>query len=212
MKARVALMAAMMVAGCVHTAPVPAPGAWVTSDSSQYSPVARFRAHTSLDPMAIHIAIDSGSLSVPGEVIPDSPPIMGPLFLTAILAVPDSGSMAIVNAAVGRAPAERRGWNRLASSDSVLLLTQLHYGERAPFKELQLVIPSGGVPAGPSWIIYKISGNAVEMIAPMVPGGSIQRRDHPGAVRVYACGDRDLRGTLDSARAASLRRVYGIAC
>jgi hypothetical protein len=202
MKARVALLAAM-VAGCVHTAPVPAPGAWVTSDSSQYSPAARFRAHTRIDPTAIHIAIDSGSLSVP---------IMGPLFLTAILAVPDSGSMAIVNAAVGRAPAERRGWNRLASSDSVLLLTQLHYGERAPFKDLQLVIPSGGIPAGPSWIIYRISGNAVEMIAPMLPGGSIQRRDHPGAVRVYACGDRDLRGTLDSARAASLRRAYGIAC
>ena len=211
MTMRVALLAAI-VSGCVHTAPTPAAGAWVTSDSSQYSPVARFRAHTRLDPAAIRLAIDSGSLSVPGEVIPDSPPIMGPLFLTAILAVPDSGSMAIVNAAVGRAPAERRGWNPLASSDSVLLLTQLHYGERASFKDLRLVIPSGSIPAGPSWIIYRISGNAVEMIAPMVPGGTVQRRDHPGAVRVYACSDRDLRGVVDSVRSASLRRAYGIAC
>ncbi len=211
MKIRATLLVTI-VAGCIHTAPTPAPGTWVTSDSSQYSPVARFRAKTRLDPSAIRIAIDSGSLSVPGEVIPDSPPIMGPLFLTAILAVPDSGSMAIVNPAAGRAPAERRGWNPLASSDSVLLLTQLHYGERASFKDLTLVIPSGSIPAGPSWIIYRISGNAVEMIAPMAPGGSIQRRDHPGAVRVYACGDRDLRGTLDAARAASLRRAYGIAC
>ena len=211
MKRRVALLAAI-VSGCVHTAAVPAPSAWVASDSSQYSPVARFRANTRLDPSAIRIAIDSGSLSVPGDAIPDSPPIMGPLYLTAILAVPDSGSMAIVNAAVGRAPAERRGWNPRASSDSVLLLTQLHYGERAPFKDLELVIPSESIPVGPSWIIYRISGNAVEMIAPMAPGGSIQRRDHPGAVRVYACGDRDLRGMLDSLRAASLRRSYGIAC
>jgi hypothetical protein len=210
-KARGALLAAI-VAGCVYTVPAPEPGAWVTSDSSQYSPVARFRAHTRLDPAAVHISIDSGSLSVPGELIPDSPPIMGPLFLTAILAVPDSGSMAIVNPPAGRAPAERRGWNPLASSDSVLLLTQLHYGERAPFKNLRLSIPSGSIPAGPSWIIYKISGNAVEMVAPMAPGGSIQRRDHPGAVRVYACGDRDLRGMLDSVRAAGLRRAYGIAC
>jgi hypothetical protein len=211
-RSRVALLA--IVVGCVHTAPAPAPapGAWVTSDSSQYSPVARFRAHTRLDPNAIRIAIDSGSLSVPGDAIPDSPPIMGPLYLTAILAVPDSGSMAIVKAAVGRAPAERRGWNPLASSDSVLLLTQLHYGERAPLRDLRFVIPSGSILVGPSWIIYRISGNAMEMIAPMAPGGSIQRRDHPGAVRVYACGDRDLRGTLDSARAASLRRAYGIAC
>ncbi len=211
MKTR-AVLFATIASGCIHTAPAPTPGAWVTSDSSQYSPVARFRAHTRIDPTAIHIAIDSGSLSVPGDAIPDAPPIMGPLFLTAILAVPDSGSMAIVNAAVGRAPAERRGWNPLASSDSVLLLTQLHYGERASFKDLRLVIPSASVPAGPSWIIYRISGNAVEMIAPMAPGGSMQRRDHPGAVRVYACGDRDLRGTLDSARAANLRRAYGIAC
>jgi hypothetical protein len=210
MRSRVALLA--IIVGCAHTAPAPVPGAWVTSDASQYSPVARFSAHTRLDPTAIRIAIDSGSLSVPGDAIPDSPPIMGPLYLTAILAVPDSGSMAIVNAAVGRAPAERRGWNPLASSDSVLLLTQLHYGERAPFKDLRLVIPSGIIPPGPSWIIYRISGNAVEMIAPMAPGGTIQRRDHPGAVRVYACGDRDLRGTLDPARAASLRRAYGIAC
>jgi len=80
------------------------------------------------------------------------------------------------------------------------------------FSDLQLVIRSADIPSSPSWIIYKISGNAVEMMAPMVPGGSAQRRDHPGAVRVYACGDRDLRGTLDPARVASLRRGYGIAC
>ena len=211
MSLRVALLAAVVV-GCVHTAPAPSAGSWVTSDSSQYSPVARFRVLTRLDSTAIRATIDSGSLTVPGEMVPSSPPIMGPLYLTAILAVPDSGSMAIVTPAAGRAPAERRGWHPLANSDSVLLLTQLRYGERAPFPDLRLLVQSERIPAGPSWIVYKISGNAVEMIAPLVAGGSFQRRDHPGAVRVYACGDRDLRGTLDSARAASLRRAYGIAC
>jgi hypothetical protein len=90
MKSRVALLA--MVVGCLHTAPVPAPSAWVTSDSSQYSPVARFRAQTRLDPAAIRIAIDSGSLSVPGEVIPDSPLVMGPLFHGVLRAVQTSTS------------------------------------------------------------------------------------------------------------------------
>ena len=59
-------------------------------------------------------------------LVPDSPALMSGLSLTAILAVPDSGSLAIVQSAQGRAAAERRAWRPLASSDSAPLVDVLH--------------------------------------------------------------------------------------
>ena len=78
---------AVLAVGCIQPRPVPAAGDWITSDSSQYSPVAHFRAHTTLAGDGIRIVVDSASLYVPGIVVPDSPPLMSGLFLTAILAV-----------------------------------------------------------------------------------------------------------------------------
>lgn len=203
---------AMTLVGCMHNSPAPANGIWISSDSSQYSPDARFRAFSRIGPTGVHISIDSGSLSVPGMTTPGMPPVMSQLYITAILAVPDSDSFAIVRPAARGAPAERRSWHPLASSDSVLLVKELHYGERAAFRAIELLIPSPALPAGPAWIIYRITGDAVMMRPPLTPGGLPQRLDRPGGVRVYACGDRDVRGSFDPSRAASLRRAYGIAC
>lgn len=107
------LIISILPVACIHTTPVPALGDWIASDSSQYSPVAHFRAHTTLAADGIHIAIDSGSLYVPGVLVPDSPALMSGLSLTAILAVPDSGSLAI--GPTGSGP-RRRGAARLAST------------------------------------------------------------------------------------------------
>ena len=74
------------------------------------------------------------------------------------------------------------------------------------------MIPSAKTPEGVAWIIYRISGTGVELMAPLAPGAPVRRRDHPGGVRVYACGNRDVRGLLDSTRASQLRRAYGLAC
>ena len=196
----------------MRTAPTPANGTWIASDSSQYSPVARFRTYSSIDPAGIHIVIDSGTVAVPGEILPSSPPLMSDLYLTAILAVPDSGSLGAVQPPAGAAPAERRAWRPVATSDSVHVVNELHYGERVSMPRVRLTIPMSTPPRGVAWIVYRISGNAIEINPPSTPGGQSEQRAIPGGVRVYACGDMDVSGSLDSTRAANLRRAYGIAC
>jgi hypothetical protein len=200
------------VLACVHTTPAPDPGAWITSDSSQYSPIAHFRAYARIGSSTIQIAIDSGSLIVPGEPVPDAPTLMSELYLTAILAIPDSGSFAVVRAAHGNSPGDRRGWRPIARSDSILIGPELHYGEHARFGPVNLTLPIQDLGPGPAWIVYAITGNTVELSPPLSPGGPIVRRDHPGGVRVYACSDRDIHDEVDPTRSASLRRAYGIAC
>ena len=66
--------------------------------------------------------------------------------------------------------------------------------------------------SSPQWLVFRISGNGVVLTAPLVAGAAPERRDAPGGVQVYACGDRDLTGRLDAARGVSLKRAYGIAC
>ena len=201
------------LAACVRTAPLPSPSYWVSSDSSQYSPVARFRVRTDAADREIRVLIDSGTLSIQGEPIPDAPPLMSGLYLTAILAVPDTGSLEVVRPGVGRSGGDRRGWHPIAESDSALGLGQLRYGERAPLPELEFRIRlDASPPPGPLWIVFHISGNTVELAAPLAAGGNARRRDLPGGVQVYACGDHDVRGQLDLERVRALKRAYGIAC
>jgi hypothetical protein len=204
--------AAVVIAGCAHSAGTPAGRTWISSDSSQYSPVARLRALTALHKNGIEVVVDSGTLSVPGDPIPNGPPLMSQLYLTAILAERDSSSLAVVTAGDARGSPERRGWHPVATSDSVLLADALHYGETVRIPHVRLTVPVQALPAGPAWIIYRITGNGVVIQPPAVPGGPLSRRDYPGGVRVYACGDHDVRGAQDASRAASLKAAYGIAC
>ncbi len=207
-----AVMLSLAFTACVHTSPQPTAEYWVSSDSSLYSPVARFRVRSFVAANEISIVIDSGALAVVGEVVPDAPPIMSNLYMAAILAVPDSGSFAVVRAGRRRGSEDRRGWRPLSTSDSALVAAQLRYGERAPLPELRFRLRMSTAPAGPLWIVFHIFGNTVELSAPLVAGATPRRRDLPGAVQVYTCGDRDALGQLDAARATSLKRAYGIAC
>ncbi|HEY7233506.1 MAG TPA: hypothetical protein VH539_05110 [Gemmatimonadaceae bacterium] len=205
----------LLVLACSHAVQAPSPIAtpWVTSDSSQYSPVARFRALTTVVSDGVEIAIDSGSLTVPGTPAPDVPPVMSNLYITAILAVGDTSSFVVVRPGDSRNAAERRGWRPVAMSDSVRIVDALRYGEQATFPPLRLFVPTtAALPTAPAWIVYRIVGTGVELVAPLTAGDPIRRIEHRGAVRVYACGDNDVRGNLDPARRVGLRRAYGIAC
>lgn len=189
---------------------------WVTSDSSQYTPVARFRVRVDLQRDHLVVIVDSATVTVPGELVPAAPPLMSNLFLSAIVAVADSTSLATVSRIQGNARhpvADRRGWRPLASSDSVLLLRELRYGETASPPPTVLTID--GTFANDSrtlWLIFRIGGSTVELTPPDKAGEPIRRRDLPGGVRVYVCGDRDLLGRLDPLRARALKQAYGIAC
>ena len=210
---RVLTVAIVVLAACARTAPVPDAGDWVASDSSQYTPVARFRARSTLNASGATIVVDSGSLFIPGELRPGGPPLMTKLYLTAILAVPDSENLGTTRSGDLTLFPERRGWREVALGDSVLIADQLRYGERSGFPDLRLHVPMPATsPSGRLWIIYRISGNTVELRPPETPGGPVRRLDHVGGVRVYACGDRDARGKIDEARREGLRRAYGVLC
>lgn len=89
----------LALGACVRSRPTPDPGYWVASDSSQYTPVVRLRAHVDVQRDRVLVNIDSGTVSVPGEPMRYAPPLMSNLYLSAVVAVPDSNSFT-----VGRAP------------------------------------------------------------------------------------------------------------
>ena len=201
-----------VAAACIRTAPEPSPSYWVTSDSSVYSPEARFRVTPRLQRGELRVRLDSGSLSVPGDQALNAPPLMSRLYLTAFLAVLDSSGFAAVSTGRGQFQ-ERRGWRPIASSDSVLVADELHYGERRSVSPLDLVIrDTVQSSAEPLWLVFRVSGNTVLIDPPAAPGSAPVRRDHPGGVNVYVCGDRDVAGRLDPPRAAALKRAYGLSC
>jgi hypothetical protein len=201
-----------VAAACIHTGPEPSVSYWVASDSSLYSPVARFRVTPLKRSGELRVRLDSGALSVPGDQALAAPPLMSKLYLTAFLAVLDSSGFAAVSTGRGQFQ-ERRGWRPIASSDSVLVVDELHYGERRPFSPLDLMIrDTAQSPTEPLWLVFRISGNTVLISAPPAPGAAPTRRDHPGGVNVYVCGDRDVAGRLDPPRATALKRAYGLSC
>lgn len=205
------LLTVLAASACIRTAPSPVPGYWISSDSSQYSPIARFRVRSTLSPAAVSIAIDSGSLAIPGDPIPNVPPLMSDLYMTAILVVPDSGTLTEVQPN-GKRISDRRGWRPLATSDSILVLSQLSYGDRTSFPMLRMNIPLSELPSSPAWLVFRITGNTVEIDAPLTPGGPLRRRDLRGGLQVYVCGASDITGRLDDTRGSSLKKAYGIAC
>jgi hypothetical protein len=204
-----ALFAILVGAGCMHAPIAKEPGYWISSDSSLYSPAARMRVGAQVMGGKVRVHVYAGTLTVPGELMANSPPLMSDLYLTALLATSGS-SVASVD---GKASSDRRAWRLVAASDSALVAKEIRYGETLPVSPLTLEVPLTTAPADrPLWIVYRIRGKTVEMLPPDHPGGSPIRRPGRSDVLVYACGDRDIRGRRDSERSAGLREAYGISC
>jgi hypothetical protein len=200
------------LASCVRTAPQPSAREWISSDSSLYSPTAHLRVGSHVEAGAVTVSVDSGLITIPGEPVADAPVLMSHLYLTAILATLDSTELAVSRSGSGRSPMERRGWRPVVTSDSVLVVAEIHYGETISLAPVQFTLPRVDSIATPLWLIFRLTGNTVLLTAPLVPGSSPQRRDLPGGVQVYVCGSRDLFGRFDIERGAGLKRAYGVAC
>lgn len=198
-----------LLAGCIHAPIAREPGYWISSDSSLYSPAARMRVGTKVVDDRVKVYLYAGTLTVPGELMPNSPPLMSDLYLTALLAT----SASSVESVDGKASSDRRAWRLVAASDSVLVAKEIRYGETLPVSPLTLEVPVATEPTDPPlWIVYRIRGKTVEMLPPDHPGGNPIRRPGRSNVLVYACGDRDIHGRRDSERSAGLREAYGISC
>jgi hypothetical protein len=183
-----------------------------------YSPVARFRVQSHVEGNAVTVVIDSGALSVPGEKMAIPLPIMNSLYVTAFLAAPDSLSRPVTDSAhtsSGRVT-DQRAWHALATSDSMLIAAELSYGEQLPIAPLRFSLPRPSASAvradQPLWIVFRITGNTVDLLPASTPGGPPEVRPRRGGVQVYACGERDVLGRFDEVRSAMLRRAYGLAC
>jgi hypothetical protein len=137
---------------------------------------------------------------------------MGRLYLTAILATLDSTELAISSSGSARRSMERRGWRPVVTSDSVLVVAEIRYGETISLAPVQFTLPRVDSSATPLWLIFRLTGNTVQLTAPLAPGSPPRRRDLPGGVQVYVCGSRDLLGRFDIERGAGLKRAYGVAC
>jgi hypothetical protein len=196
--------------GCIRTGPKPVAWYWVASDSSQYSPAVRFRVTSAVLDSGVQVLIHGGTITLPGVLTADAPPLMSHLHVTALLAALEVAGTTRVSA--GRS-ADFRGWRPIAMSDSVLVAEELRYGEQREVGVTRLWIPvQRSLTHEAPWLVLRITGNTVELRPPPGPGMPPIRRDLRGGVRVYACGDYTITGLLDRARVRSLREAYGVAC
>lgn len=202
---------ALAATKCLRTAPVPLVGYWVSSDASQYSPVVTLRVVSSRRGSSLQIEIDSGTLTVPGAFPPPAPLAMTNLYLTAYIAATNFGPMALALPDSLRFP-DRRGWRAVSNSDSIRLTDQLRYGERQSVGGIRLAMSLPSATDGPLWLVFRISGKVVDHRIPFDERGALRVGGLGSTTRVYACGDRDLMGQLDTVRSNGLRRAYGLLC
>jgi hypothetical protein len=203
---------ACIATACVRTAPVPALAYWVSSDSSQYSPVVHLRVAPMRSGATILVRFDSGAITVPGTLTASSPVMMHNLYLTAYVAVANRTPLGLVREDTAGG-GDRRGWRAVAESDSVLIADRLRFGERLAIQFAPLEVNNVPSSTTSQWLVLRISGESVDLRIPFDTNGPL-RAGAPGArrLRVYACSDRDLAGQLDSARSNGLRRAYGLSC
>jgi hypothetical protein len=197
---------------CARSAPQPPSGYWVSSDSSQYSPVVRVHIVASQGAGGYDVVLDTGTVEVPGVLAAASPVMMHDLYITAYVATPNAAPVGLVRDDPAQF-ADRRGWRAVAQSDSVLLASQLRFGEERTVPLLRLRLVNAPTTDHSHWLVLGVSGQSVDLRIPfdessgLRPGGPGIRR-----LQVYACSDRDLDGQIDTARSKGMRRAYGLLC
>ena len=203
----VALLLACELAACVRPASVPV-GVNISSDRSDYSPTARLAvalAPLHLTTETLDIVVDSGSLSVPGEVLGDTTAAMRNIYLTALLVARPNGG---TEKAALSAP-----WRVVAQSDSAMVLDGLRRGERRALGSVRFrLAPPAGLDPGKTWLVFRITGIVVARIAQMEGGPVDVRPPREQRFRVYACADWNLAGRVDRERERQMRVSYLAAC
>lgn len=203
------LVLTTLLAACARPTTRPYP---VSSEPSSYSPVARLWVRAAGDESRPVVRIDSGFVLAPGPETPNPPVVMRRLFIQPFLAVSDTTLRADSAAGDGR---EQRGtWRVLVMGDSVPLVDSLRFGEQHRLRPLatRLRPPASPVPEN-AWLGFRITGDAVSVEAALADAPRQRETSlFTGGVRVFVCSPVDLRGRVDSARAAQLALAYNAAC
>ena len=104
-------------------------------------------------------------------------------------------------------------WASLATSPPFRLVDSLIFEETVPLSPIRLSVSRpAGVDLHDVWIVFRISGTALTNQIQLDDGRVIPAEVRPGGVRVYACSERSLAGTLDKDRARRLAKAYASGC
>ena len=175
----------------------------VSSEASSYSPVVHLVITVDTTADSILVEIDSGSILAHG-IARSAGAVMRDLTIEAI---------------VGRKPQSKDSpsklvapWEALATSRQYPLVDSLAFEVPVSLSPLRLSLSRPGVDLHYSWLLFQIRGTALTNQIQLADGRVIPAAVHPGGVRVYACSERNLAGTLDKARAKRLASEYASVC
>ena len=201
MRAR-ALAGALFLAGCATARPERA--YIVSSEPSYYSPVVRLAIAVDTTADSILVAIDSGAIRAHG-IAQSAGAVMRRLTLEGLVVTRPQQT--------GAANSMLEPWTPLATSEPVALVDSLVFNVTVPVQPLLLAMRRpANVSLSQTWLVFRIRGDAVTNEIRMADGNVVPASVQPGGVRVYACSERNLAGTLDKERAQRLAREYATVC
>ena len=196
------LVCALSVIGCAAAQPVRR--YVVSSEASSYSPVVRLAITVDTTADSIAVAIDSGSILAHG-IARSAGAVMRDLTLEAIVAQKPqehASSSKLIEP-----------WAALATSPPHRLVDSLIFEDTVPVSPLRLSVSRpAGVDLHDIWLVFRIRGTALTNQIQMADGRVIPAEVRPGGVRVYACSERNLAGTVDKDRSRRLAKAYASAC
>lgn len=204
-------LALLLVTGCA-LGRRPAGTLSLSSEGSDYSPAVRLAvsivpsvgAPDSTAPFVVRV--DSGAVHAPGELLPDSRPIMRSLRVSVLLA-----EFARERPAGPAGPSPP--WREVARSAPQPLADSLRYGERVALSSMSFAIPAPRVDgAAANGIVFEITGRAVATPVQLEDETFLPVHDDPEGIRVYACSPFRLDGRTDRRRAKALRANYVSVC
>ena len=196
------LACTLSVIGCATAQPVRR--YVVSSEASSYSPVVRLAITVDTTADSISAAIDSGSILARG-IARSAGAVMRDLTLEAIVAQKPQENVASSKVI--------EPWAALATSPPHRLVDSLIFEETVPLSPLRLSVSRPtGVDLHDIWLVFRIRGTALTNQIQLADGRVIPAEVRPGGIRVYACSERNVAGTLDKDRSRRLAKAYASVC
>ena len=104
-------------------------------------------------------------------------------------------------------------WAALATSPPHRLVDSLIFEQTVALSPLRLSVSRpAGVDVHDIWLVFRIRGTALTNQIQLADGRVIAAEVRPGGIRVYACSERNLAGTLDKDRSRRLAKAYASVC
>ncbi|MEO7362090.1 MAG: hypothetical protein ABI120_17295 [Gemmatimonadaceae bacterium] len=185
----------------------------ISSADSDYSPVVTFAAHVRVTD-SVQVSISRLRLLYPGEVIPGVGAVTGPIEMQALIVAANPAADLTSGAAASfDRNGTRKPWIERAVGQSIRLSDGLLMGAPQSAGPIEYALPlADGIDLSKSWLVFRISGPAVEMKARMADGTEMPSMGRMPDIRVFACATKNLNGKQDKAREAIQKQYYSEAC